>query len=149
MTTVNPINDRIRLAREAAGLSLNALAKRVGMTSTGVWNWHHDNSSPRSDVLPRLAEALGVSESWLRTGEEKRPSHGVLDAVIADARTKIGALLGIDAQRVRLTMSLDQAEADVPLWLSQARGMIDNLPHRPRGSAELIAERRQAARDGQ
>jgi transcriptional regulator with XRE-family HTH domain len=149
MSASNPINDRIRFARQNSGLSLNALAKKVGMTSTGVWNWHHNNSSPRPEVLPRLAEALDVSVDWLRTGNEPEVSHGTLDAVIADAQAKIGALLGIETKRVRLTMSLDQVGADVPHWLAEARGLIEKLPHTPHGSSALIVERRQAALDGQ
>lgn len=143
------INDRIRLARENAGMSLNTLAKKVGMTPTGVWNWHHNNSTPRPDILGRVADALDVSVDWLRNGEQPAANQETLDTVLANARMKIANLLNVDTRRVRLTVSLDETGDTVPNWLVRARHLVDQLPGRPQGSDDLIQERHLAAKSGQ
>jgi len=146
--SVKPVNDRIRLARANAGLSLNAFAKKLGMTSTGVWNWHHDNTSPRPDVLPRVAEALDVSVEWLRTGEETTAAPLTLDSVLASARTSIARILNVEPSRVRLTMAVDDTDPASPAWLADVQRLVSELPQRPLGSTGLISQRHAAARDG-
>lgn len=148
------INARIKVARTEAGLSMNQLAKRLGVTSTCVWNWDHDNTSPRPDTLPRLAEALGVTVQWLRTGETSdrgRPADGdrpeILDTIFSDTRRRIASLLRTEPDRVIVTMKLDDglAESAVQSRVREARAMVRALASTPQGSDALIAERRAAA----
>lgn len=47
--------------RQAAGFSQSALAAQVGETQQNIAFWEQSDKPPRSDVLPRLARALGVS----------------------------------------------------------------------------------------
>jgi transcriptional regulator with XRE-family HTH domain len=144
------VHDRIRVAREEKGITLTALAKKIGKTYTCVWNWDHGNTSPRADTLPQLAEVLGVSVEWLRDGrdrglvENKGSSGATLDSILVDAADRIGLLLGIDSGRVRLKLSFDDthAPAKSPDWLDGVRSLVNRLPMKPRTSDELIAERR-------
>jgi transcriptional regulator with XRE-family HTH domain len=46
--------------RKAAGLSQAELAKLVGLSPKSIAYWETSSTPPRSDVLPRLAKALGV-----------------------------------------------------------------------------------------
>ncbi|MEL6532315.1 MAG: helix-turn-helix domain-containing protein [Pseudomonadota bacterium] len=61
--------DRVAAAREAAGLSVNDLARRAGVSVTSVRAWEEDQSEPRANTLQRVAGILGVSIMWLLAGE--------------------------------------------------------------------------------
>ncbi|MBU2992805.1 helix-turn-helix transcriptional regulator [Octadecabacter sp. 1_MG-2023] len=61
--------DRLAAAREAAKLSQKGLAQRVGVKNSTMRNWENDLSEPRANRLSILAGILGVSLSWLLTGE--------------------------------------------------------------------------------
>jgi len=56
---------RIRKARVEAGLEQSQLAEAVGVASNTVWRWESGQSSPRGDVIERVATALGKSVGWL------------------------------------------------------------------------------------
>ncbi len=47
--------------RVHAGLSQEELAQRVGVPQQTIAFWEQSDKPPRSDVVPKLAEALGVS----------------------------------------------------------------------------------------
>jgi transcriptional regulator with XRE-family HTH domain len=47
--------------RVNAGLSQEDLAQRVGVPQQTIAFWEQSDKPPRSDVVPKLAEALGVS----------------------------------------------------------------------------------------
>ena len=106
------IHDRIREARLKANLSLSALAKRIGVTTTCVWNWDRENTRPRETQLEKLAEALNTSVEWLRDGVAKAPleepaaNPSSLDEVLEDARSKIASLLSIDVSRIQLNLEV-------------------------------------------
>jgi transcriptional regulator with XRE-family HTH domain len=51
---------RLVALRKAAGLSQTQLAKAVGVPQQTVAYWETCATPPRSDVLPKMAKALGV-----------------------------------------------------------------------------------------
>ena len=51
----------LRALREAAGLSLRALARQIGEDHSNVRYWETSGMPPRSDVLVPMAKALGVT----------------------------------------------------------------------------------------
>jgi transcriptional regulator with XRE-family HTH domain len=64
----------VRLAelRKAAGLSQYELASYVGVPQANIAFWERSEKPPRSEVLPKMAEALGVTvEDLLIVGDEK------------------------------------------------------------------------------
>jgi transcriptional regulator with XRE-family HTH domain len=65
---------RIRVARQRARLSQEALALNLGVTRSAVVNWEcADGVFPASRRLAKLAELTNVSFEWLATG------RGVID----------------------------------------------------------------------
>jgi len=61
------IGERLKRARAAAGLSMQALASRVGVSANMIKKYEHDASMPSSVVLLKLASSLGVrSEFFFR-----------------------------------------------------------------------------------
>lgn len=66
---------RIRIARQRARMSQEALALNLGVTRSAVANWESvEGVLPATGRLARLAELTSVSFEWLATG------RGALDA---------------------------------------------------------------------
>lgn len=61
--------DRMTAAREAAGMTQEALAKRLGVKKSTLRNWENDVAEPRANRLSMLAGLLNVSMMWLINGE--------------------------------------------------------------------------------
>jgi len=61
--------DRLTAAREAAGMTQDALSKRLGVKKSTMRNWENDISEPRANRLSMLAGLLNVSMMWLINGE--------------------------------------------------------------------------------
>jgi transcriptional regulator with XRE-family HTH domain len=78
------IGDRLRHARKLNGLSQSDLAERVGVSQPAVANWESGVHDPRRVMLAKLADALGVSPSWLASGDrsaletDKQPAAAYL-----------------------------------------------------------------------
>jgi len=74
---------RIRHARERAGLNFPELAEAMGLSVSSVWQWESEiagrRTAPSSNNLRKLAGVLGVSLEWLGSDEstlEELPSSG-------------------------------------------------------------------------
>jgi transcriptional regulator with XRE-family HTH domain len=52
---------RLYRLRTAAGLSQAELARAIGVSQQNIAFWEQSEKIPRSDLLPKIAEALGVS----------------------------------------------------------------------------------------
>ncbi len=57
----NILGDRVRIAREQAGLSRKALALRAGVSQMCLSRIERHERTPRLDVLIAIADALGLS----------------------------------------------------------------------------------------
>lgn len=58
------IGDRLKRARAAAGLSMQALGDHVGVSANMIKKYEHDLSMPSSGVLVRLCKALSVRAEY-------------------------------------------------------------------------------------
>lgn len=67
------IGENIRSARETAGLSQSLLARTLEVAEFTVRRWESNQSTPSVATLRRIAEALGVSISWI-LGESPEPN---------------------------------------------------------------------------
>lgn len=61
--------DRLAAAREAAGMSQQQLARRMGVKLKTLQSWENDASEPRANKLSMAAGVLNVSIMWLLNGE--------------------------------------------------------------------------------
>jgi transcriptional regulator with XRE-family HTH domain len=64
---------RLRAARQAAGLSREALAVAVGGSYSSVTRWETGRCAPCGDVLGQLADALSCNIGDLFTDERTAP----------------------------------------------------------------------------
>jgi len=76
MTRNTSATSRLRELREAAGLSIRELARRIGEDHSNVRYWESTGKPPRSDVLLPMAEALGATVEELLGAP--RPQRAVL-----------------------------------------------------------------------
>jgi transcriptional regulator with XRE-family HTH domain len=75
--------------RQAAGLTQMQLAKMVGVHHSVIAFWELSGTPPRGEVLPKLAEALGVSLDILLNVDQPKPkpkpAKGRLQRVFEEA----------------------------------------------------------------
>ncbi|HEU4543592.1 MAG TPA: helix-turn-helix transcriptional regulator, partial [Jiangellaceae bacterium] len=74
------VPDKIRKAREYAGLSQQELADRLSVTRTSVINWERGHTRPLRVLLGLLADATGVDPDWLASDDPRTANlHSVPD----------------------------------------------------------------------
>lgn len=107
--------DRLAGAREAAGMTQEQLARRLGVKHKTVLGWEDDLREPRANKLQMMAGMLNVSIMWLLTGrgeglegpveaEALDPSAEKLLADLRNARSDARALadrIGVLEKRLR------------------------------------------------
>jgi len=67
------LGGRLLRARVAANLSVNDIAKQIGVKKQTLEAWETDRSEPRSNKLTTLSGLLGVSPTWLLYGVGSSP----------------------------------------------------------------------------
>lgn len=66
---------RLAELRKKAGLSQYELARLLGVRQSNIAFWEHSDKPPRSELLPKLAEILGVKLEDLIYIEGKAPKR--------------------------------------------------------------------------
>lgn len=66
------IHTRIRRRREALGLTMEALAERLGVSWQTVQQWER-HTAPKRTRLPEVARALNTTPEWLLLGTGPDP----------------------------------------------------------------------------
>lgn len=66
---VVPVRFRVDGARQAAELTQQEVADAVGVVVMTVSRWCRGATEPSADDIAKLADALGVSRSWLAWGD--------------------------------------------------------------------------------
>lgn len=64
------VQDRLRKAREHAGLTQLELAESIGVARNSVSNYESGATKPRQIVLNQWSLATGVPLSWLQLGDD-------------------------------------------------------------------------------
>lgn len=64
---------RLAELRKDAGLSQYELARYVGVPQANIAFWERSEKPPRSEVLPKMAEVLGISVEDLLMVDEQKP----------------------------------------------------------------------------
>ena len=88
--------DRLAGAREAAGLDQKGLADKLGVKQAVIQAWEDDLKEPRANRLQMVSGIVGVSMSWLLTGEGDGPDapddQNQLDSNIVDLLAEMRGL---------------------------------------------------------
>ncbi|WP_342068530.1 helix-turn-helix domain-containing protein [Yoonia algicola] len=112
--------DRLAGAREAAGLSQQTLAEKLGVKPSTISAWENDLKEPRANRLQMVSGVLGVSMSWLLTGEGEGPDApdaetaltSDLVEMLAEMRVLRGQMLQTGEKLGRLEKRLRKALKD-------------------------------------
>ncbi|MHA6326769.1 helix-turn-helix domain-containing protein [Roseivivax sp. CAU 1753] len=103
--------DRVSAAREAAGMTADSLARRLGVKLKTLQNWENDLSEPRANKLSMMSGLLNVSMIWLLTGEGEGVSVQESDsAAPMDLRDAINELRAIRTDMKALAERAGQLE---------------------------------------
>lgn len=68
----------IKKVRQAAGMTQQELADRLGISYVGVSQWETDKRNPKQDTLVRIANALNVPVSYLCGPDRFIPNRELL-----------------------------------------------------------------------
>ena len=104
---MNTIGSHIAQKRKALGLTQEALASQLGISSQAVSKWENDISAPDIGLLPALAKALNCTTDELLSGktDEVRvipePQRKNIDEMVL--RIKI---LSADGDKVRVNLPI-------------------------------------------
>lgn len=106
------LGERIKSARQAAGLSQEALGTLLGKTQGAISQWELNTSTPEFDAAVPLARALGVSLDWL-LGADDTPLVTLRTALMKRSAMEVVSQLSealangrIPEQRLRLLSAL-------------------------------------------
>lgn len=83
------VSSRFRQAREQAGLSLDELARRTGLSKTSVWEIENGRCEPQFGSAAKIAHALDVSLDWLASGVA-HPDAAALRKTLMKVRKAVG-----------------------------------------------------------
>ena len=97
--------DRLAAARESAGMTQSALAKRLGVKLKSLQGWEQDLSEPRANKLSTLAGLLNVTMQWLMSGEGDGLTQPEEEAISPDVNA---VLTEIRAMRTQLRNDSDR-----------------------------------------
>ncbi len=82
---VAPLSDRVRDAREKAGISQGELARRSGVHPTYISHVENARRTLGEDALARVAEVLGVPVAFLLHGDQA-PGYRSAESLLVEAR---------------------------------------------------------------
>ena len=81
------------MAREASGLSVADVVKRLGVRANTYEAWEADRSEPRANKLVALAGILNISPPYLLSGlGEQPPKSAVPERQIAQLKAQVEQL---------------------------------------------------------
>lgn len=107
----DPDNDtlggRLSRAREALGLSINELARRIGVQASTIKTWESDRAQPRANRLSMLAGVLNVSLSWLLYGVGVAPREDSMAEMAEGFTTQLERLKRLQQETTEIIGQLE------------------------------------------
>jgi len=108
--------ERLKHARELAGVTLAELARLTGYALTTLSSVENGHDKPSQRLLEKWTSALGISATWLKTGKGEpfaraAETHGAKTALELDAALRI-RLSKARKHAVALVEELDAIERE-------------------------------------
>lgn len=72
---MDALKDRIRAARDAAGLTQAQLASRVYVSPLTLSRWERGANTPHATTRRQLAVALGLPEDYFEDGDDEQAAQ--------------------------------------------------------------------------
>lgn len=115
------LKDRLRDARNAAGMTQSVLAERCGVDKSAISGYEIGRSEPNMEMLSRLMKALGVDANYLL--QDEMSAYHILHA--ADSSD--------EQELIQIYRSLNQSGKTMLLHTAQAMAMN---PEMKKGTSE-------------
>lgn len=93
------MNNRIKIVRKNAGLTLEKFGERLGITASSCSAIETGKNNPSEQTIRAICREFNVDESWLRTGEGEMFRTPSLAEEISDYAAKILGDKDADLQR--------------------------------------------------
>ena len=93
---------RLHHLRKSKGMTLEAVARELGVSKPTVWAWEQGRARPSPERFARIAELFGLGESRLASGRDV----DALSEVLTQARQLVANSLGIELTKVRIMIEL-------------------------------------------
>lgn len=85
------IGKRIHDLLEARGMSQRELADRIGVTETSISRYINNEREPRSAILAKIANTLGVSMEFILYGEISTEYYAEAKKILDESMVKLQA----------------------------------------------------------
>jgi transcriptional regulator with XRE-family HTH domain len=113
------LGQRLRIAREAAGLTTADAARRLGVLKSSWQAWEADAKAPRSNRLAMMAGVLGVSPSWLLSGlgddPWERKASAAPAALLRDLRQTASDMATLNRRMRAIAAGLERLQRAGPV----------------------------------
>jgi transcriptional regulator with XRE-family HTH domain len=96
------LGDRIRRARLAQRMSLDSLARALGVSKPSAWAWERDRARPKNEKLEAMAAILKVPIDDL--DPRTQAFHSLAD-LVSDCRNRIAHAAGLTPENVTIILS--------------------------------------------
>lgn len=107
---LDTMGGRLSRARDAVGLSVAELARRLGVKTATIQAWESDRSQPRANRLAILAGVLNVSLSWLLHGVGSSPADESRSELVNAVTANLKRIRRLQEETARL---VSQIESDL------------------------------------
>lgn len=105
---------RLKYARDLRGLTMEEVAQTVGVSYQSYQQWESGASTPRPVRLPKLAQALQVSEQWLAYGDQALAPVSDRVTSVTSKTTELGGVPFAHRQLIRLLLD-PTTQARIPV----------------------------------
>jgi len=92
--------EKLTALREARGLSIEQLAKRLSISRQALWYWETGKRAPRRTFLKRLADELGVRGEDLAGSGPVEATSSILDT----CKEQVAAKCGVTVDQVKIVV---------------------------------------------
>lgn len=118
--TTATFGDRIAGARDAAGMTQEELARRLGVRLKTLQSWEDDLAEPRANRLQMMAGMLNVSLKWLLTGEgDGLDAPAAQGPLTEKARDALAELARMRARMLALSQDMGHMEKQLRTLLRE------------------------------
>ncbi len=111
--------DRLAAAREAAAMSQEDLARRLGVKLETLRRWEEDLAEPRANRLNMVSGLLNVSMIWLITGEGEGVASPDEDPLPSDIDRALVELRAMQTQMKRQAEKIGKLEKHLRTLLKE------------------------------
>lgn len=119
------MNERIKLVRKSAGLTLDKFGKRIGISAPACSNLESGKTNPSSQTILSICREFSVSEKWLLTGEGEMRVPRTQEEEIAEIVGR--ALRGSnDFKRSVVRMICSRTDDELEVLESALRAILEN-----------------------